>query len=71
MATAKEAGWHVSRYNLTASIPETEKTAIVNLYKGNCGVYTPIEIYLKIPLSFLSKNSLGFFKLAKILADNG
>ncbi len=44
--TAKGAGWHISRYNLCAPIPGTDKTAIVNLYKGSCAVYSPLEMYL-------------------------
>ena len=65
MATAKEAGWHVSRYNLTASIPGTEKTAIVNLYKGHCGVYTPIEIYLMSILEELDEHHPIISRFAK------
>ena len=44
--TAGEAGWHVSRYNLSARVPNTEMVAIANLFKGNCAEYTPIELYL-------------------------
>ena len=44
--TAGEAGWHVSRYNLSAPIPGTKKIAIANIFKGNCAEYTPIEMYL-------------------------
>ena len=65
MATAKEAGWHVSRYNLAASIPGTENTAIVNLYKGNCGVYTPIEIYLMSVLEELDEHHPIISRFAK------
>ena len=65
MATAKEAGWHISRYNLAASIPGTENTAIVNLYKGNCGVYTPIEIYLMSVLEELDEHHPIISRFAK------
>ncbi len=44
--TAAEAGWHVSRYNLSARVPGTKMVAIANLYKGTCAEYTPIETYL-------------------------
>ena len=44
--TAGEAGWHVSRYNLMAPVPDTKNVAIANLFKGNCAEYTPIEMYL-------------------------
>ena len=44
--TAGKAGWCVSRYNLIAPIPGTDKAAIANLFRGTCGAYTPIELYL-------------------------
>ncbi|MDO4806055.1 MAG: radical SAM protein [Coriobacteriales bacterium] len=44
--TASQAGWHVSRYNISAPIPNTRNVAIANLYKGTCASYTPIELYL-------------------------
>ena len=44
--TAKEAGWRISRYNISAPIPGTDKTAIANLFAGTCGAYTPAELYL-------------------------
>ncbi len=44
--TAGEAGWHVSRYNLMAPVPDTKNTAIANIFKGNCAEYSPIEMYL-------------------------
>ena len=44
--TAGEAGWHVSRYNLMAPVPDSKNVAIANLFKGNCAEYTPIEMYL-------------------------
>lgn len=44
--TAGEAGWHVSRYNLMAPVPDSKMVAIVNLFKGVCAEYTPIEMYL-------------------------
>ncbi len=56
MGTAKEAGWHVSRYNLSAPVPGTKMTAIVNLYKGNCAEYTPIEMYLLSVLDELDED---------------
>lgn len=44
--TAFEAGWRVSRYNLFAPIPGTNKVAIANLFKGTCGAYSPLELFL-------------------------
>ena len=44
--TAGEAGWHVSRYKLAARIPDSDKIAVANLFRGTCGAYTPIEMFL-------------------------
>lgn len=44
--TAGEAGWKLSRYNLSARIEGTDKVAIANLFRGTCGAYTPAELYL-------------------------
>ncbi len=44
--TASEAGWRVSRYNLLAPIPGTKKVAIANLFKGTCGAYSPLDLFL-------------------------
>lgn len=54
--TAGEAGWHVSRYNLTAPIPDSKMCAIANLFKGNCAEYTPIEMYLLSVVEELDEN---------------
>ncbi|MBR3317997.1 MAG: radical SAM protein [Atopobiaceae bacterium] len=63
--TAGEAGWHVSRYNLSAPIPNTNKTAIANLLKGNCAVYTPIELYLLSVLDELDEHHPIIERFAK------
>lgn len=44
--TAGEAGWHASRYNLFARLPESKNVAVANLFKGTCAEYTPLELYL-------------------------
>ena len=44
--TAFEAGWRVSRYNLFAPILGTKNVAIANLFKGTCGVYSPLDLFL-------------------------
>ena len=54
--TAGEAGWHVSRYNLSAPVPGTKMVAIANLFKGNCAEYTPIEMYLLSVLDELDEH---------------
>lgn len=63
--TAGEAGWHVSRYNLMAPIPDTRMVAIANLYKGNCAEYTPIEMYLLSVLEELDENHPIIERFAK------
>lgn len=37
--TAGEAGWRVSRYNVAARIPDSDKIAVANLFRGTCGAY--------------------------------
>ena len=54
--TAGEAGWHVSRYNLSALVPGTKMVAMANLYAGTCADYTPIEMYLLSVLEELDEN---------------
>lgn len=44
--TAFEAGWRVSRYNLFEPIPGTNNVAIANLFRGTCGAYSPLDIFL-------------------------
>ena len=44
--TAGEAGWRASRYNLAARIPDSEKIAVANLFRGTCSVCSPIEMFL-------------------------
>ena len=46
VANAGEAGWHISRYNLSATNPETGRTIIANLYRGSCFEYTSLELCL-------------------------
>ena len=63
--TAGEAGWHVSRYNLSAPIPDSKMVAIANLYKGNCAEYTPIEMYLLSVLEELDEHHPIIERFAK------
>ncbi|MBR3160612.1 MAG: radical SAM protein [Atopobiaceae bacterium] len=44
--TAAEAGWHVSRYNVMARIPDSNKIAIYNTFTRTCAEYTSIELYI-------------------------
>ena len=63
--TAGQAGWHVSRYNISAPVPESKNVAIVNLFKGNCAEYTPIELYLLSVLEELDENHPIIERFAK------
>ena len=63
--TAAEAGWHISRYNLTAHIPDSKMTAIYNTYRRTCGEYTPIELYIMSVLNETPENHPLIPRLAK------
>ena len=54
--TAGETGWRVSRYNLMARLPGTDRVAVANLLRGTCAAYTPIEMYLLDELESLDEN---------------
>ena len=63
--TAAQAGWHVSRYNLSAPVPEKNTVAIANLYKGTCAEYNAIELYLMSVLDEISENHPIIDRLSK------
>lgn len=54
--TAADAGWHISAYNLTAKVPDSHNTIIVNLYKGTCAEYNPVEMLLLASLDDLRED---------------
>ena len=54
--TAGEAGWRVSRYNVAAKIPDSDRIAVANLFRGTCGAYTPIELFLLDEIESLDEN---------------
>ena len=54
--TAGQTGWRVSRYNLMARLPGTDRVAVANLLRGTCAAYTPIEMYLLDELESLDEN---------------
>ena len=63
--TAGEAGWHISRYNLSAPVPGTDNLAIANLYKGTCAEYSPLELYLLSVLETLREDHPIIDRFAK------
>ncbi|MBE6480663.1 MAG: hypothetical protein E7Z98_09225, partial [Olsenella sp.] len=63
--TAAQAGWHVSRYNLSAPVPGKKTVAIANLYKGTCAEYNPIELYLMSVLDEIAEDHPIIDRLAK------
>ncbi len=63
--TAGEAGWHVSRYNVMAQVPNSKMVAIANLFKGVCAEYTPIEMYLLSVLEELDEKHPIIERFAK------
>lgn len=44
--TAAEAGWHVSRYNVTAQVAGSKALVVYNTYRRTCAEYSPIELYV-------------------------
>ena len=54
--TAGEAGWRLSRYNLSAPVPGKDAVAIANLMKGTCAEYSPVELYLLSVLDRLDEH---------------
>ncbi|MBQ3373943.1 MAG: SPASM domain-containing protein [Oscillospiraceae bacterium] len=63
--TAGEAGWHISRYNLSAPVPGSEAVAIANLFKGTCAEYSPLELYLLSILDRLDEHHPIIERFAK------
>ena len=63
--TAADAGWHVSRYNLSAPVPGKKVLAIANLFKGTCAEYNPIELYLMGVLDQISDTHPIIERLSK------
>ncbi len=69
--TAGEAGWRLSRYNLTAVVPGTDKTAVANLFRANCVVYGPEEMYLLSEAENLPEDHpiLGQFRIHGLISE--
>ena len=58
--------WHISKYNLTAKIPEDDKWVIVNLMKATCVPMSAATLYAMSNLSELPKDTPLLLKLAKL-----
>lgn len=65
VGTAGEAGWHVSKYNLYARIPGSEKFAVVNLIRGICEAYSFVELCLLDEAETLPENHPIIERFAK------
>lgn len=63
--TAAQAGWHVSRYNVSAMVPGKNNLAIANLYKGTCAEYTALEMYLLSALDEIDEHHPIIERFAK------
>ena len=63
--TAGEAGWHYSRYNLSAPVPGKDTVAIANLYRGTCAEYNPLELYLLSIMEKLDEHHPAIERFAK------
>ena len=63
--TATQAGWHVSRYNLSAKLPDSKNVAIANLFAGTCAEFTPIETFLLSSLDRISEDHPIIERLAR------
>ena len=63
--TAAEAGWHISRYNISARIPGSKMTAIYNTYKRSYAEYTSIELYIMSVLDEVAEDHPLIRRLAQ------
>ncbi len=61
-----EKEWHISKYNLTAKIPESGRWVIVNLMTGACVPMNAATLYAMSNLSELPKDTELLQKLAKL-----
>ncbi|MBQ9007324.1 MAG: radical SAM protein, partial [Atopobiaceae bacterium] len=62
---AAEAGWHESLYNLRATMPETGRVAIANLFRGTVAEYGPLEMFLMGALDEISESHPMVGRLAR------
>ena len=69
--TAYDAGWHLSRYNLTAPIETSNDIIIVNLIKNTVGRYSVAEQFLLNSLEEMSEDhpAISYFASQGIIAN--
>ena len=65
--TARQAGWHASRYNIWARIPDDDRgrPAVVNLYSGSCDAYSTLELAALVMLDELPPDHPAVVRLAR------
>ncbi len=64
--TAGEAGWRLSRYNLTAPVPGKKGSdIIVNLFRGTVAEYNPVELYMLSIMEQLDEHHPAIERFAK------
>lgn len=65
-STAAEAGWHLSRYNLSAKDPEDDQTIVLNLLKGSCTKLSLTDMLALSSLKSLKEDNPALKRLAKL-----
>ena len=69
--TAGEAGWHISKYNITAPIEDSTDVIIVNLMKNISGRYNEAEQFLLSVITELPEDhpAIEYFSKRGIIAN--
>ena len=69
--TAQEAGWHVSRYNIRTTDPDTGATVVFNTRTRACLELTPLDAYVMGALDEIPEGNPFVARLARLglLAD--
>lgn len=65
--TAAQAGWRLSAYNLSAPLPDGDRTAVVNLMRGSCAAFSFAELAALTALDRLPEDA----PLLRRLQQNG
>ena len=64
-SSAARVGWHISKYNLYANVPGTDRVAIANLFKGTFSDYGAFDIYALNALDELPEDHPLVVRLAE------